>query len=40
MNREIMQQALDAFEAIMFERNAESCQIIAENARYTLRQAP
>jgi hypothetical protein len=38
MSREIMQQALSAFEAIMFEKDAESCQIIAKNARYALRQ--
>ena len=38
MSREIMQQALSAFEAIMFEKDAESCQIIAKNARYGLRE--
>ena len=38
-DREIMQQALDAFEAIMFEKDTESCQIIAKNARYSLREA-
>jgi hypothetical protein len=38
-DREIMQQALSAFEAIMFEKDAESCQIIAKNARYSLREA-
>jgi len=38
MSREIMQQALGAFEAIMFETDAESCQIIAKNARYALRE--
>ena len=32
-------QALSAFEAIMFEKDAESCQIIAKNARYSLREA-
>jgi len=37
MSRETMQQALNAFEAIMFEKDAESCQIIAKNARYALR---
>lgn len=38
-DREIMQQALSAFEAIMFEKDTESCQIIAKNARYSLREA-
>ena len=38
MSREIMQQALSAFEAIMFEKDAESCQLIAKNARYALRE--
>lgn len=38
MSREIMQQALSAFEAIMFEENIASCQIIAKLARYALRE--
>jgi len=38
MSREIMQQALNAFEAIMFAKDAESCQLIAKNARYGLRE--
>ena len=38
-DREIMQQALSAFEAILFEKNIEATQIIARNARYSLREA-
>ena len=38
MSRKIMEQALLAFEAIMFEKTAEACQIIAKNARYALRE--
>ena len=38
MSKAVMQQALSAFEAIMFEKDAESCQIIAKNARYSLRE--
>lgn len=38
MSREIMQQALSAFETIMFEKDTESCQLIAKNARYALRE--
>lgn len=38
MSRELLQQALDAFEAIMFEKNVDSCLIIAKNARYALRE--
>ena len=37
-DREIMQQALDAFEAIIFENDVDSCYIIARNARYALRE--
>ena len=38
MSKAVMKQALSAFEAIMYEKKAESCQIIAKNARYTLRE--
>jgi hypothetical protein len=38
MSRELLQQALKAFEAIMVEIDAESCRIIAKNARYGLRE--
>jgi len=38
MSREIMQQALSAFEEIMFTKNVGSSHIIAKNARYTLRE--
>ena len=38
-NRELMRQALSAFEAILFEKNIEATQIIARNARYSLREA-
>lgn len=38
MSKAVMQQALSAFEAIMFEKDAESCQLIAKNARYALRE--
>lgn len=37
--RKAAEMALNAFETIMFEKNAESCQIIAKNARYSLREA-
>jgi hypothetical protein len=38
MSREIMQQALSAFEEIMFTKNVGSSHIIAKNARYALRE--
>ena len=38
MSKAVMKQALSAFEAIMYEKKVESCQIIAKNARYTLRE--
>lgn len=37
MSRKIMQQALEAFEEIMFTKNVGSSHIIAKNARYALR---
>jgi len=37
MSRQIMQQALEAFEEIMFTKNVGSSHIIAKNARYALR---
>lgn len=38
MSRQIMQKALHAFEVIMFEKDVDSCKIIAKNARYALRE--
>ena len=38
-DKELMRQALSAFEAILFEKNIEATQIIAKNARYSLREA-
>ena len=38
MSREIMQQALEAFEEIMFTKNVGSSHIIAKNARHALRE--
>jgi hypothetical protein len=36
--RELLQQALDAFETIMCQSNIEDAHIIAKNARYGLRE--
>ena len=39
MTKEVMKQALDAFEAIMMARDIDSATTIAKNARYGLREA-
>ena len=39
MTKEVMQQALDAFEAIMMARDIDPATTIAKNARYGLREA-
>jgi len=39
MTKEVMQQALEAFEAIMMARDIDSATTIAKNARYGLREA-
>lgn len=39
MSIEAMKQALEALEAIRSEKHIEAAQIIAKNARYSLRQA-
>lgn len=38
-DKELMRKALSAFETILFEKNIEATQIIAKNARYSLREA-